>query len=100
MLKHQNRKSDPLMRRLRRYDLRVHTWSASEPALLRLDQSLKSGMTRLRAASTAPGRSGIPLVNCFLTPSMHLESAQTFASGSRFERAFTLSTANGAANPI
>jgi hypothetical protein len=80
-----------------RYDLETHTWSASEPGLLRLDQSLESGMTRLRAASTAPGRSGLPLINCFLAPRMHLEVAQTFASGNRYERAYTLSTANGEA---
>jgi hypothetical protein len=54
-------------------------------------------MTRLRAASTAPGRSGLPLINCFLAPRMHLEVAQTFASGNRYERAYTLSTANGEA---
>lgn len=63
--------------------------------MLRLLQSFETGMTRLQAHSTAPGWNDRLLVNCFLTPRMHLELARTHASGAEFVRAFTLATANG-----
>lgn len=95
----------PLYLSLTRYDPSSHTWSPSEPGMLRLLQSLSTRMTRLQIHSTARGsdRHSRLLVNCFLTPSLRLDGAGGGKQGRRLKsgssaregRVFILASANG-----